>query len=102
MPRISSHLWDTDLRPRLDAAAKRHPDARVWLTLLTNSLHELDKPVWAAALPQPHPDRPVEAPLLAGATLALGPGTVRDWVRRLLRQAAKVTGPDPGLLAAID
>jgi FdhE protein len=102
MPRISSNLWDTDLRPRLDAAAMRHPDARVWLTLLTSSLHELDRPVWAAARPQPHPDRPAAAPLLAGATLALNPSTLRDWVRRLLRQAAKITDPNAAPLAAID
>jgi FdhE protein len=99
MPSISSHLWDTDLQPRLDAAAKRHPDSRAWLTLLTESLHELDRPVWGTVLPQPHPDRPVEAPLLAGATLAIDSTVVRHWVRRLLRQAAKAADLYPAPLA---
>jgi FdhE protein len=101
MPRISSHLWDTDLRPRLDTAAKLNPDARAWLTLLTTSLHELDLPVWTAVLPEPHPDRPMEAPLLAGATLAFAPSLVHHWVRRLLRQAAKVAGSNAVPLGAI-
>jgi FdhE protein len=102
MPRISSHLWDTDLRSRLDAAATRHPDARAWLTLLAESLHELERPVWDVVLPRLHPTRPMEAPLLAGATLTLAASTVRDWVRRLLRQAVKMAAPNPNLLAAVD
>jgi FdhE protein len=102
MPRISSHLWDTDIRPRLDAAAKRHPDTRAWLTLLTDSLHELDAPAWSRVVPQLHAGRPAAAPLLAGATLAMDPGMVRSWWRRLLRQAAKVAGQGLTALAAID
>jgi FdhE protein len=102
MPRKSLHLWDADLQTRLDAAAKRHPDARAWVTLLTASLHEMEMPIWAAVLPQPHADRPVGAPLLAGVTLVLHPSKVRNWVRRLLRQATKVAGSNPVPLGAID
>jgi len=102
MPRTSSHLWDTELRSRLDTAAKQHPDARAWLVLLTQSLHELDMPVWSAVPPQPHPHRPMEAPLLAMATLAIDLKMVRDWVRRLLRLAAKAVAPDRAPLAGLD
>jgi FdhE protein len=102
MLRNASHLWDTDIRPRLDTVAKRHPDARAWVTLLTTSLHELERPMWAAVRPQPHADRPAAAPLLAEATLALDPKMVRNWVRRLLKEAAKVAGSNSPPLAAID
>jgi FdhE protein len=98
----SARRRNIDLQARLDAAAKRHPDARAWLTLLATSLHELDMAVWAGVRPQAQTDRPVEAPLLAGATLTLDQGTVRHWVRRLLRQAAKVAGANPTPLVGLN
>jgi FdhE protein len=53
-------------------------------------------------LPQPQPNRPAEAPLLAAATLAIDSSMVRHWVRRLLKQAVKTVGLNPAPLAGID
>jgi FdhE protein len=102
MYRPPTDIWHTEIRPRLDAAAQRHPDGRAWLTLLAETLRELQAPAWAAIVPQPDPERPVAAPLLAGVTLAVDQNMVRRWVRRLLQQAAKVTNSSTAPLAAID
>jgi FdhE protein len=102
MHRSPTDIWHTDIRPRLDAAAQRHPDGRAWLTLLAETLRELDAPAWVTVMPQPDPERPAAAPLLAGVTLAVDPTLVRRWVRRLLQQAAKVTTPSTAPLAAVD
>jgi FdhE protein len=102
MYRSAPDIWHTDIRPRLETAAQRHPDGRAWLTLLAETLRELQAPAWAAVVPQPNLERPVAAPLLAGVTLAVDPHMVRRWVRRLLRQAAKVTNSSTAPLAAID
>jgi FdhE protein len=102
MYRSAPDIWHTDIRPRLETAAQRHPDGRAWLTLLAETLRELQAPAWAAVVPQPNPERPVAAPLLAGVTLAVDPHMVRRWVRRLLRQAAKVTNPSTAPLTAIN
>jgi len=101
MYRTLTDIWHSDIRPRLDAAAQRHPDGRAWLTLLAETLRALQAPAWAAVVPQPAPERPAAAPLLAGVTLAVDPNMVRRWVRGLLQQAAKVTNPSTVSLAAI-
>jgi FdhE protein len=102
MYRPPTDIWHTEIRPRLDAAAQRHPDGRAWLTLLAETLRELQAPAWAAIVPQPDPQRPVAAPLLARVTLAVDQNMVRRWVRRLLQQAAKFTNSSTAPLAAID
>jgi FdhE protein len=102
MYRSSTDTWHTDIRPRIDAAARQNPDGRAWLTLLAEALRELDAPAWVTVMPQPDPARPVAAPLLAEVTLALDPNKVRRWVRRLLQQAATVMGSSTAPLAAID
>jgi FdhE protein len=102
MYRSSPDTWHTDIRPYLETAAQRHPDGRAWLALLAEALRELEAPAWATAMPQPDPERPPAAPLLAGVTLALDPHMVRRWVRRLLQRAAKVMGSSSAPLAAID
>jgi FdhE protein len=101
MYRTLTDIWHSDIRPRLDAAAQRHPDGRAWLTLLAETLRALQAPAWAAVVPQPAPERPAAAPLLAGVTLAVDPNMVRRWVRGLLQQAAKVTNPSTASLTAI-
>jgi FdhE protein len=101
MYRPLTDTWHADIRPRLDAAAQRHPDGQAWLTLLAEALRELKVPAWAAVAPQPDPERPAAAPLLAGVTLAVDPHMVRRWVRRLLQQAATVAHPSTTPLAAI-
>jgi FdhE protein len=102
MYRSSPDIWHSEIQPRLDAAAQQHPDGRAWLTLLAETLRELQAPAWAAVVPQPEPERPVAAPLLAGGTLAVDPNMVRRWVRRLLQQAGKVVSPSTAPLATID
>jgi FdhE protein len=102
MHRSPPDIWHTDIRPRLDAAAQRHPDGRAWLTLLAETLRELSAPAWTAVVPQPDPERPVVAPLLAGVTLVVDPNMLRRWVRHLRQQAAKIMSPSPAPLAAVD
>ena len=102
MHRSPTDIWHTDIRPRLDAAAQRHPDGRAWLTLLAETLRELDAPAWVTVMPQPDPERPVAAPLLAGVTLAVDPNMLRRWVRRLRQQATKIMNPSTAPLAAVD
>jgi FdhE protein len=99
MYRSSPDIWHSEIQPRLDAAAQRHPDGRAWLTLLAETLRELQAPAWAAVVPQPEPERPVAAPLLAGVTLAVDPNMLRRWLRRLLQQAAKIMNPSTAPLA---
>jgi len=102
MYRSSPDIWHSEIQPRLETAAQRHPDGRAWLTLLAETLRELKAPAWTAIVPQPEPERPVAAPLLAGVTLAVDPNMVRRWVRRLLQQAGKVVSPNTAPLATID
>ena len=102
MYRTPTDTWHTDIRPRLETAAQRHPDGRAWLTLLAETLHELQAPAWATTVPQPVSERPAAAPLLAGVTLAVEPSMVRRWLRRLLQQAAKDASPHTAPLAALD
>jgi FdhE protein len=102
MYRTSTEIWHRDIKPRLAAAAQRHPDGPAWLTLLAEALREQSAPAWTAVVPQLAPERPVAAPLLAGATLALDSELVRRWLRRLLQQTAKVAHPSTAGLAAIE
>src|SRR5919197_2633201 len=102
MHRTPSRIWDTDIRPRLDTVAQQHPEWHAWLALLEQTLRELDKPAWAAVVPQPCRDRPAGAPLLAEATLTIDPTLARRWVRRLVKQAAAVAGPNACWRAMID
>jgi hypothetical protein len=102
MYRPPTDIWHSEIQPRLETAAQRNPDGRAWLTLLTETLRELTAPAWTAVVPQPDPERPVAAPLLAGVTLAVDPNMLRRWVRRLRQQAAKVTNPSTAPLATID
>jgi FdhE protein len=102
MYRTPTDIWRTDIRPRLDAAAQRHPDGRAWLTLLAETLRELNAPAWTAVVPQPDPERPAAAPLLAGVTLVVDANMLRRWVRRLRQQAAKIMHPRTAPLAALD
>lgn len=59
-------------------------------------------PAWLTAVPQIQPERPTEAPLLAGATLVVPLRTARAWVSRLLKHARKERGPTYATLAALD
>jgi FdhE protein len=102
MYRPPTDIWHSEIRPRLETAAQRHPDGRAWLTLLAETLRELNAPAWTAVVPQPDAERPVAAPLLAGVALVVDPHMLRRWVRRLRQQAAKATGPGTTPLAAMD
>ena len=102
MYRPPTDIWHTEVRPRLDAAAQRHPDGQAWLTLLAETLRELQAPAWTAVVPQPDLERPMAAPLLAGVTLAVDHNMLRRWVRRLRQRAAKIRNPSTAPLAALD
>ncbi len=102
MHRAPSRIWDTDIRPRLDAVVQQHPEWRPWLALLEETLRELDEPAWGTVVPQRRLDRPAGLPLLAEATLTIDPTPARRWVRRLLKQAAMAAGASASALAPID
>src|SRR5919202_2640913 len=91
MYRSAAETWHTDTQPRLDAVATRNPEWRPWLTLLEETLRELDRPEWAALAPSLRHDRPARAPLLAGATWTVSPRVARAWVRRLTQLDVVVT-----------
>jgi FdhE protein len=102
MYRPPTDIWHTEIQPRLETAAQRNLDGRAWLTLLAETLRELKAPAWTAVVPQPDPERPVAAPLLAGGTLSLDSNMLRRWVRRLRQQAAKIMNRSTAPLAALD
>jgi FdhE protein len=102
MYRSRTEVWHAEIQPRLETAAQRHPDGQAWLMLLAETLRELETSAWAAVAPQLAPERPSAAPLLAAATLAVGPNRLRRWVRRLLQQAARVMSPRTVSLAGIE
>ena len=55
-----------DIRGRLEGLAHQYPEWQPSLQLWQAILYALDDPVWEEAVPQPCPDRPATAPLLAG------------------------------------
>src|SRR5262245_39620532 len=91
-----------DVRPRLKALARQSPEWRLWLTLLEETLRELNDSVWTVVVPQLTSDQPTAAPLLHQAELPVNGHRVRDWVQRLMKTAATDERPEATSLAIAD
>jgi FdhE protein len=81
-----------NIRSRLAAFAQQHPERRVWLRLLEETLHALDEPLWAEAKPWPRREQPAATPLLDGITLAIDGRHAQGWTQRLVRIAVQSEG----------
>jgi FdhE protein len=80
---------NVEIQNRVADARRRHPESEAWLQLLEAALAEgEDGTTWEAAVPAaPAPDRPVKAPLLYHAHIAVDERATRRWVRRLAARA---------------
>jgi FdhE protein len=94
-------VWESEIRPRLDAAARQNPGWSPWITLLEATLREVAGPVWPVARLRLRPRRPAAAPLLVGAAVSLDLPAVRHWVRRFLKRLRQDAGGRPATRAAI-
>jgi FdhE protein len=82
-----------EIEARLAEARRSNPEAEAWLALLQAALDQgEDGAVWDAAVPTMAAERPVKAPLLSHARVAVDARAVRRWVRRLLRLARQANG----------
>lgn len=87
-PRTRRRQLDADQAKRLADVRQKQPASATWLALVEAALAESqDATTWDAAVPAPAEGRPAPAPLLHGAEVAVHPGSVRRFVRRLGRLA---------------
>ena len=92
---------NVELERQVALARRDHPESAPWISLLEAVLAESDAGNrWDAVAPTPATDRPVKAPLLAHADIAVPARLVRGWVRRLLKLAGLTNGRriDPVIL----
>jgi FdhE protein len=84
---------NVEIEERLAQARRANPEAEAWLALLQAALDQgEDGAVWDAAVPTIATERPVKAPLLSHARVAVDGRSVRRWVHRLLRLAGQANG----------
>jgi len=82
-----------EIQQRVAEARRQTPESETWLGLLEAALAESeDGVVWDAAVATPATERPVKAPLLARAHIAVGGRAARDWVRSLVKRAGAANG----------
>ena len=98
--RRESTSW-SDIRERLESLAQQYPEWQPSLQLWQAMLYALDDPVWEEAVPQPCPDRPEAAPLLAGAVCHVDARRVDRWVRWLAKLARQNTAPGQAALLRV-
>src|SRR5262245_6804850 len=107
MPNIRSHTlrrestnWH-DIRGRLESLAHQYPEWQPALPLWQAILYALDDSVWEDAVPQPCPDRPAAAPLLAGLVCYVDAHKVGRWMRSLAKLARQHTAPGQAALLRV-
>ncbi len=77
---------NVELQQRVAEARRERPESEAWLGLLEAALGESEAGAgWDAAVPRAAVERPVKAPLLAHAGIAVDGRAARRWVRRLLK-----------------
>jgi FdhE protein len=98
-PRTGRRHLDAEQAQRLADVRRKNPESETWLALIEAALAESqDASAWDAAVPAPAEGRPVRAPLLHCAEVAVHPRSVSRFVRRLSRLAGldgAVHGLDP-------
>jgi FdhE protein len=97
----ASSNW-SDMRARLERLAQHYPEWQPALQLWEAVLRVLDDAMWGEAVPQPCPDRPVAAPLLAGTICHVDARRVSRWVRSLARLSRKNMAPGQAALRRVD
>lgn len=96
------HVENAELRKRLAEVRGQNPESEAWLGLLEAALAESeDGARWAAAVPQPAADRPIKAPFLYRAQIAVDGRAARRWVGRLLELAAALARVKPRRFDAV-
>jgi FdhE protein len=88
-------------RRQLDALEKSHPEWRLLLALWEQVFQEDARGNWANVTVALGPDRPLEAPLLAGARIGVSSMAVSAWLRRLLSQITKDYDNSPSLFGEL-
>jgi len=87
-PRTRRRHLDAEVAQRLADVRRQNPESETWLALVEAALAESqDATTWDVAVPAPVEGRPVRAPLLHGVEIAVHPGSVSRFVRRLTRLA---------------
>src|SRR3989441_6547323 len=82
---------NVELQQRVAEARRERPESEAWLGLLEAALGESEASAgWDAAVPRPAAERPVKAPLLAHAGVAVDGPAARSWVRRLLKRSDRM------------
>ncbi len=80
---------NVERQQRVAEARRASPESERWLALLDAALSESDhSALWESAVPEPAGNRPVKAPLLARAEIAVDGRAMRGWARRLFARAA--------------
>ena len=92
----------SDMHARLDRLAQQYPEWQSALPLWEAVLRGLDDAMWEDAVPQPCPDRPGAAPVLAGTTCHVDARRVSRWVRSLVKLSRKSTAPGQAALRRVD
>src|SRR2546422_8779485 len=88
---------------RVAEVRRARPEAEAWLGLLEAALGESeDGARWEAAVPKPAADRPVKAPLLSRAEIAVDGRAARGWVSGLVRRAVPVRARRLDALALLE
>ena len=87
-PRTRRRQLDADQAKRLADVRQKQPESETWLAMVEAALAESqDATTWEVAVPAPQEDRPVRAPLLHGAEVAVAAGSARRFVRHVARIA---------------
>jgi FdhE protein len=87
----------------LNDLRRQHPEWEPWLVVVDEILREAGTAAWDAAVPAAAPAQQTAVPLLAGATLAVQAGSVRDLLDRLIRIGSGIGTPKMSTLkAALD
>ncbi len=83
-PRARRRHLDAEQAKRLADLRQKRPESETWLALVEAALVEgQDATTWDVAVPAPSAGRPVGAPLLHGADIAVDSRAVSRFVRRL-------------------
>ena len=85
----------------LNGLRRQHPEWEPWLAVVDEILREASVPVWDATVPATIQAQQTVVPLLAGATLAVPAGSIRELLDRLVRIALCIGTPKMSTLKAV-
>ena len=91
----------TDTAIALTDLKRRRPEWGPWLAVVEETLRDGDASKWEEAVPADARHTSTTTPLLARATLAVEPRTVRDLLHRLIRVASRSGTPQMATLTSV-